>query len=786
MLKIALIFLLGSLSIQWFPQLTPIWIIVLVFIVFIIMTVVCYKKSITLNKLYLFFISSGLVFLSGILLATFSAQNQLDKRLPKSLEGNELLISGTVIGLPETREDSLRFRFSVSSVLLPSSSKKFDSRHDFKGIVRLGWYQTQQKIIAGEQWQLKVKLKRPSGFLNPAGFDYEKWLFSQRITATGYVRKSKSAENHKLTSSPWWSVDAVRQKIHQTIQENIENKPSAAVISALVVADRSALSAQQWEQLQKTGTSHLIAISGLHIAVVAGFGFLPIWLFWRLFPRLNERIPLRVAGGTVGAVFAILYAMLAGFTLPTQRALVMVLVALISLIIRRNYPSFNVLAVALIAVLLLDPLAPLSVSFWLSFLAVSLILVFLKRQLQQPKLSLIKLQLILSLGMIPLTLLFFDSASLSAPVANLVAIPWVSFISVPLSLVGLVLMPISSYLSNAIFSLSALSIEWLFNGLELVVKYIDNPFNFSGLPASYLVIAFIGLLVLLLPKGFPGRWLGLLAFLPAVLFVPEKPAQGEFHFTLLDAGQGMASVIQTKNHTLVYDVGTRLSDRFDIAKLVVLPYLKKQRIDMLDTLVLSHDDIDHMGGANTVLESLKVGTVLGSKLTKLKNNDFKPCVAGMRWSWDGVDFEVLSPFKEAVSKNTKISDNNLSCVIRVSNKKHSLLLTGDIEKKVEKQLLANSLDKLHSTVMIVPHHGSKTSSSDGFLSAVSPQLALVPAGYRNRFKHPSSSILARYKAQNIEIMDSVNDGAISIKFPVEKPYSVLSHRKENRGFWSRY
>ncbi len=785
MLKTALLFLLGSFSIQWFPQLAPLWSIIPVFSSFLNMTLVCYSKSISINKYYQSFITAGLVFLSGVLLATISAQSQLDNRLPKQLEGQELLITGTVTGLPEIRDNSLRFRFYVSSVSVPSSSNLFTPVQNFKGIIRLGWFHTQQRIVPGEKWQFKVKLKRPSGFLNPAGFDYEKWLFSQRITSTGYVRKSKSNENHKITSSPWWSVDAVRQEIHQRIQKRLKNKASAAVISALVVADRSALSANQWEQLQKTGTSHLIAISGLHIAVVASFGFLPIWLLWWLFPRLNERIPLRVAGGIVGAIFAMVYAMLAGFTLPTQRALVMVLVALFSIIIRRNYTSFNVLAVALIAVLLLDPLAPLSVSFWLSFLAVSLILIFLKRQLQQPKLSLIKLQLILSLGMIPLTLLFFDSASLSAPLANLVAIPWVSFISVPLSLIGMLLMPLSSSVSNAILSLSALSIDWLFKVLDYFIEVIDNPFSISGLPPSYLIIAFLGLLVLLLPKGFPGRWLGLLAFLPAFLFVPEKPAQGEFYFTLLDAGQGMASVIQTKNHTLVYDVGTRLSDRFDLAKLVVLPYLKRQRIQKLDTLVLSHDDIDHMGSTNTLLNKIEVAAILGSRLTKLKNKAFKPCYAGSRWTWDGVDFEVLSPAKATLVENNTISDNNLSCVIRVSNKTHSLLLTGDIEKKVEKQLLAAYPQKIQSTVITVPHHGSKTSSSDVFLSAVKPELALIPTGYRNRFKHPRPSIVARYQEHNIKLMDTVKDGAISMKFPVKKAFTVKSYRQENKGFWSR-
>ena len=783
--QIAIIFLLGTVSIQWFPKFIPVWVILISWITFVSMTAIFYKKSINTVNLKKTFSSAGLVFLTGVLLATLSAQALLNKRLPENLEGKEILITGRVVGLPVIRVDGIRFRFSVSSIQLHSGSNQFDLPSHYKGLIRLGWYQSKQVVFSDEQWQLKVKLKKPSGFLNPGGFDYEKWLFSQRISATGYVRKSKTNENKKLASAPWWAVDRLRQKIHQNIQSHVKNQPSAAVISALVVADRSALSTQQWEKLQKTGTSHLIAISGLHIAVVASFGFLPIWLLWRLFPRLNERLPLRVAGGVVGALFAIAYAVLAGFTLPTQRALVMVLIALISLMIRRNFSTFNVLTIALIAVLLIDPLAALSISFWLSFSAVSLILVLIKRQIKQPRWSLFKLQIILSLGMIPLTLLFFDTASLSSPAANLVAIPWVSFVVVPLSLIGMLLMPFSSSLSDLVFSLAAYAIDWFFMGLTYIVNLIHNPFNFSGIPSTYLFLAIIGFLVFLLPKGFPGRWLGLIAFLPALLFAPSKLEQGEFHFTLLDAGQGMASVVQTKNHTLVYDVGTRLSDHFDIAKLVMLPYLKEKRVSHIDTLVLSHDDIDHMGGANTVLKSITVNSVLGSKLTTLKNRDFKACYAGLKWSWDGVDFEVLSPRKATIKRSAMISDNNLSCVIRVSNKTHSLLLTGDIEKKVEKQLLSDHSKILHSTVMIVPHHGSKTSSSDSFLNAVSPELALIPTGYRNRFKHPRPSIVKRYKMHNIKLMDTVGDGAISITFPQKNAISVESYRKENQNFWSR-
>ncbi len=783
--QIAIIFLLGTVSIQWFPKLVPVWVILISCMTFISMTVIFYKKSINSSNLKKTFSSTVLLFFTGVLFATLSAQALLNKRLPENLEGKEILVTGRVVGLPEIRIDGIRFRFSISSIQLQSGSKQFDLPSNYKGLIRLGWYQSKQVIFSGEQWQLKVKLKKPSGFLNPGGFDYEKWLFSQRISATGYVRKSKTNENKKLASAPWWSVDRLRQKIHQSIQHNVENKPSAAVISALVVADRSALSAQQWEKLQKTGTSHLIAISGLHIAVVASFGFLPIWLLWRIFPRLNERLPLRVAGGVVGAIFAISYAVLAGFTLPTQRALVMVLIVLISLIIRRNFPTFNVLAIALVAVLVIDPLAALSISFWLSFSAVSLILVVIKRQIKQPRWSLFKLQIILSLGMMPLTLLFFDTASLSSPIANLVAIPWVSFVVVPLSLIGMLLMPFSSNLSDLFFNIAAYAIEWFFIGLDYIVDLIHNPFNFSGIPTSYLFLAVIGFLVLLLPKGFPGRWLGLIAFLPAILFVPSKLEQSEFYFTLLDAGQGMASVVQTKNHTLVYDVGTRLSDRFDIVKLVMLPYLKEKRVSHIDTLVLSHDDIDHMGSANTLMESFSVNSVLGSKITKLKNRDFKACYAGLKWNWDGVDFEVLSPRKDDIKGIATISDNNLSCVIRVSNKTHSLLLTGDIEKKVEKELLSSYSERLHSTVMIVPHHGSKTSSSDAFLNVVSPELALIPTGYRNRFKHPRPSIVKRYKIHKIKLMDTVDEGAISIIFPPKDAISVESYRNKNQRFWNR-
>ncbi len=778
----ALFFLLGTLIIQWQQQLAPpIW-IGLFLSISIFLTTVFHKKSPSA-----IFISISAL-LAGFLLSTLVANNQLEKRIPQHWEGQDIILQGQVQGVPNDKEDGTRFRLEITQASLKKDSEK---RIALKGTVRLGWFQSPQSVNADETWQLVVRLKRPSGFLNPGGFDYEKWLFTERISATGYIRKAPVL-NQRLVKSPWWSVDRLRQRIHHTIQTGVEDKASASILSALVVAIRTKFDDQQWALLQQTGTSHLVAISGLHIAVVAGFAFLPIMFIWGLFPRLNEKMPVQVAGAIAGVIFATLYAMLAGFTLPTQRALLMVVIALLGLLVRRHYQSSTILAVVLVAVLLLDPLAGMTVSFWLSFLAVAIILGVLSRQIEEPAMRLIKLQILLSLGMLPLTLFFFGSASLLSPIANLVAIPWVSLVVVPLSLIGLVFMPISTALSNAIFSISALAIKWLFAGFELLAGSSLANVTIAEIPSAYLIFAFAGFVFLLLPKGFPARWLGLIAILPTLLFVAEKPKQGEFIFTLLDAGQGMASVVQTANHVLVYDVGTRYSDTYDIGKLVVVPYLKSKGIERVDSMILSHADIDHWGGAAAVLKEIKVDKIISSDIDVLKNQAVTLCEQGDSWKWDGVNFEVLSPaspLSSSLSLSSKIKlkkDNNKSCVLRVSNGHHSVLLTGDIEKKVEKLLLKTTPEKLKADIITVPHHGSKTSSTKAFIQAVSPKMAVIPVGYRNRFGHPKDKVLKRYKSLGIPTLDTVNSGAIIIRFSdTRDDFELEEYRKLKKGFWSR-
>ncbi|MEH6457919.1 MAG: DNA internalization-related competence protein ComEC/Rec2 [Cocleimonas sp.] len=782
----SLFLLFGTLIIQWFAVI-PSWKVVLITLgisVSISVTSLVFLKN-RLKSIDTIFITIC-AFLFGLLLASYQASDLVTKRITTDSEGKELLITGKVKDIPTVRGDGVRFLLDVYSAEYVGTPKE---KISLSGIVRLGWFQQAQTVRAGELWQLKVKLKRPSGFMNPGGFDYEKWLFTQKIIATGYVRKSKNIENQDqsenrnlnqtITAEIIWSVDHWRQKIHQTIHERVENKSSAAVLSALLVAVRDKLDDKQWQLLQATGTSHLVAISGLHIAVVAGFAFFPMMLLWRIFPRLNERIPLRIAGAVVGTLFAIAYAMLAGFTLPTQRALLMVMIGLWGLVSRRNYDASTILALALILVLLWDPLAAMTVSFWLSFLAIFLILFFIKRQIEKPRWMILKLQIFLSLAMLPLTLLFFGTASLTSPVANLFAIPWVSLLIVPISLLGLILMPISTFLSTQLLTLAAFLIDIFFRVLAVLGDSALSKLNLAEIPPSLLIIAFLGLLVLVLPKGFPGRWLGLLLMLPAISFQTAIPKAGEFTYTMLDVGQGYASVLHTQNHHLVYDAGTRVSESFDLGKLVVAPYLRSQGIDKIDTLMISHEDIDHRGGAQYLQENFEIDEVISSDTNALKES--KACLQGQQWQWDGVNFEVLSPYK-----GFEGNDNNRSCVLKVWNQYHSLLLTGDIQKQSEKALLKSNPNKLKTDVLSVPHHGSKTSSTYAFIKQVSPKIGLISAGYRSRFGHPKPEVVSRYEQSGVELLDTVNYGAIILDFPDDNTEIKRAYyRLEKRGFWSR-
>lgn len=724
--------------------------------------------------LFLWRLRLFLAVLIGVLYVSLIAHQHIQQQLPKPISGKDLIVEGTVTSIPDKRESGGRFRFQIDKVHTKHNPTQ---SIPLSGEVRLSWYRTQQIPEAGEKWQLVVRLKQGYGFRNPGGFDYEKWLFSERLIATGYVRKS--AENERIEVAKPYAVNTFRSHILEKIHALVPDTSQAAIISALAVANRANITDEQWAIFRATGTNHLIAISGLHIGLVAGFGFLLVWPIWWLFPRLYLWMPVQIAGGLAGAGLAIGYALLAGLTLPTQRALIMVLAVLFAILVNRRYASSTIFALALFLVLLFDPLAVLSTGFWLSFIAVGLIFYALKRESLPKGLNLLSIQLLLSFAMLPLTLALFGTGSLSSPIANLFAIPWVSIFVVPLILLGIVSLAIYEPLAEILFNMAGIAIDVLFQVLS-ALSHPKLSISLPEVPFFITLLAFAGVVMLWMPYKTYWRWLGVTLILPLLLVKPDRVAEGAFRFYSLDVGQGTASVVQTKNHVLLYDVGPKAGKYFDTGKLVVIPFLRAKGIQQVDMLAVSHEDMDHRGGAKAVMKAVPVQQVMSSDVSLFPN--MRRCEAGQHWQWDGVGFEVLFPAVKDYER--QLSDNNLSCVIRVSNAHHQLLLAGDVEKEAEQDLLNRYGEQLESEVMTVPHHGSKTSSTEAFLDTVSSNLAINSAGYMNRFNHPAPAIADRYAERNIRFLSNVEEGAIQLDFPAsEESFEIHSYRKENQNYW---
>lgn len=687
--------------------------------------------------------------------------------LPEAWEGEDILLTGMVADVPEQRVDGLSFLFAA------------DTPH-YRGHLKVAWYADDVPFIrAGERWQLLIRAKRPNGFMNPNGFDYEQWLFTQRIGGSGYVRKS--ADNQRLDAADWWQPNHLRQHLQEKIATALSGSEMTGLVQGLAIAYTEAIPQQQWEVLRKTGTIHLLAISGLHITMVASLGILPVWGIWRLFPMLYLWLPLRVAAALTGGVLATGYALLAGFNIPTQRTLIMLLVVMAGLVWRRHVPFSVTMSLALLLVLLLDPLASLSVGFWLSFSTVALLVWLGIRQRKLGKSAVVWMQLVLSLGTIPLAAGFFGMISLSSPLANLLAIPIVTFVVTPLVLLGIVLAGWWATAASWVWILAATLLEWLMWVLEWLASLPFSAMYMPLLPMPWLFLALLGFVILWLPRGMPGRWLGMLLMLPLVLWQPPKVENGAFRVSVLDVGQGLASVVQTAHHTLVFDTGPKVSDSFDTGALVVLPWLRGQGITQLDTLVVSHADNDHSGGAAALVSAMPVSQVLVSSVDTLPAHHADLCTAGQAWQWDGVEFMLLHPDE----KFPDVTQNNRSCVLKIANAYHSVLLTADIERPAEKWLVKQAAD-LRAEVLLLPHHGSKTSSSPTFIQAVAPTLGIVTSGYRNRFHHPHPSVMQRYVARDIKLLNTSETGELRLDFPASgENRQVREWRTAQMHLWNR-
>ncbi len=705
-------------------------------------------------------------FLCGFLFASAIAHHILANQLTADLQAKEILVQGDIAGLPDYNARRVRFDFIVSKAAVPLPKK-----------LRLSWYYPEQKVTAGQSWQFIVKLKQPHGTLNPGGFDYEKWLFAQHIGATGYIRQVKQAK--LLASKDYeFNLAIMRQRLVNLLNQQPVSADSIAIIKALTLGDKSAISRQQYAVLTNTGTSHLVAISGLHIGLVAGIGYFLIFQIWIRVPSNMYSAPQVAAVFSLGTAF--FYAALAGFAIPTQRALIMLSMLMLSILLRRHVLILNMFAIAMFLVLLIDPLAVLSAGLYLSFLAVFFIVYTLSGRLgrQNKFVSSLKIHLVVALGLSPVLLFFFQSVPLISPVANIIAVPVVSFIIVPISLLAVALLQITPDITIFLLQFidSVLQTLWQFLTLlaQLPVANIVRP-----QPAIWqMIIAILGALLFLAPRGIPGRYLGIFFILPLFFMNKAKPPIGGMTLTLLDVGQGLAVVVQTAEHVLVFDTGARFSDKLDMGRNVVVPFLQHENIRALDIMIISHADNDHIGGAKAVLNSIATQKVLTSVPEELTTYAAIKCIAGQHWHWDQVDFYVLSPPEQSFK-----DENDNSCVLKIETKQGSILLTGDIEVIAEKYLISNASEMLPADVLISPHHGSKTSSTKGFLEVVAPRLILIPADAPNRFSFPHAVVLERYKHLGAQYLVTGRTGAITVK-SVDSRLEVETYREEHSHYWN--
>jgi len=719
----------------------------------------------------------------GFFWALFRADVILFNGLDRAIEGNTVIVTGQVVSLPEILDSGIRFEFQVNEM-------KSQDGVSLKspGKVRLGWYRQYEEVKPGERWQLHVRLKRPYGFSNPGGFDYEGWLFQHRIRATGYVRND--GQNDLIHQASIFSINHQRYLLRNLINQTHlsgSGDVEKSLLLALSLGDRSKISVGQWQTLTQTGTSHLLAISGLHIGLVAGLFFiLGRWL-WALTGSLPLYLASQRFAALSGLFGALMYAALAGFSIPTQRALVMLSVWMLSRFFYRKVAIIDIIIISLLAVLVIDPFAVMDVSFWLSFVAIAIIAYGMTCRVNVNATwwrnvwwKWGRVQYLVAVGLFPLLVLWFQQYPLVGIFANIVAVPYISLIVVPLVLLGVVLLCFVFPLGEFVLQLAgqALSIFWPF--LDYLSRLEFNLWQSASPSPLAFAAGVLGVLIVLLPKGFPARWTGVFCLLPLLFPQSEKPEFGDFWLTQLDVGQGLASVIQTQNYSLIYDTGDRYSERFNAGKAVIIPFLKHQHIQSPELLIVSHGDRDHIGGAKDILERYPEIHVLTSVKEKIKHLFVDNCYAGQRWRWDGVDFEILNP---ASSKD--YHDNNGSCVLKVSTVRHSVLLTGDIERTVESRLRrAHQMQgKLSATVLIAPHHGSKTSSSASFIDAVSPEYVVFPAGYRNRFGFPKQDIISRYESRQVKILNTSRDGALLFRFEAAD-MTITRHRQQSWRFWT--
>ncbi|PJI96931.1 competence protein ComEC [Acidovorax sp. 69] len=728
----------------------------------------------------------------------------LQQRLAPALEGQDIRVTGVVSAMPQTNEAGTRLRMAVQTALLKGTPVELPSQID------LAWYggafrdagevmdlqRLPPPVRAGERWDLTVRLKAPHGLRNPHGFDFELWAWEQGVQATGYVRAGPKDESPVRLAATWkYPVEQWRQTVRDAILDRLgrgaddTSDPGrariAGVVAALVTGDQRAIDRSDWDVFRATGVAHLMSISGLHITL---FAWLAAWVvrsLWRRSARLCLAVPAPSAALVAGVALAAAYALFSGWGVPAQRTVTMLGIVALLQWSGRRWPWPQVWLLACAAVVLVDPWALAQAGFWLSFVAVGVLFATnpiaegaYEKGAKGHFYALLREQWVVTLALTPLGLLLFGQVSLVGFAANLVAIPWVTLVVTPLALGGVLWGPL--------WSLAALSLQPLAAWLQWLAQW---PWAVVFLPAAPLwagVAAVVGGAVLAMRLPWRVRLLALPLLVPVFGWQPARPPVGQFELLAADIGQGNAVLVRTATHTLLYDAGPRFSRESDAGHRVLVPLLRALG-ERVDVLMLSHRDADHTGGAAAVLAQQPQAVLTGSIEAEHVLQTLRPaspCLAGQRWDWDGVVFEVLHPLAgDGAPAPRAPRPNALSCVLRVAaagSEGAVALLVGDIEAPQEHSLVARGA-ALRADLLLAPHHGSKTSSSPVFLETVQPRTALVQAGYRNRFGHPAPDILQRYRERNIRVVESSRCGAAT--WASADPSVVACERDTSRRYW---
>ncbi|POZ59956.1 DNA internalization-related competence protein ComEC/Rec2 [Chromobacterium alticapitis] len=687
----------------------------------------------------------------GLGYAAWRAQARLEQELSPAWAKRPIAFVASVRGLPVPGEYGTRLTLEVERTLTPGAAlpprvQLFDYR--------------KQEWPPGSRWRLAANFKPRRGSANAFGFDAEQWLWSEGLLASGSAGKARERLADSMDLTAW--VDGWRATQVARVERILGVGRESALVSALTVGAQQRVAAADWRLFAATGLTHIVSISGLHITMMAG---MVAWACARALRRWPLTRSPRVATAVAAWLAAAVYALLAGFSVPTQRTLFMLLVASGCLISRRQLSPFQAWWLALALVLALDPFSVLAPGLWLSFGLVAALMLgtWARRRPESAWRAALSGQWAAGVASLVPLAAWFGGFPLVSPLANALAIPYVSMLLTPLSLLAVLspwdgLLPLAGIAVRGFY----LGVEWLAQG---------PAWHVAGSPWPLLALAAAGSVWLIAPRGVPGKGLAAVLLLPLLLYRPPGPAPGAVRATVFDVGQGLSLLVQTANHALLFDTGAGDAER------VVLPQLRGLGVDSLDVLLLSHHDADHDGAANGVLRALPVRRLLAGQPQSLAPWRAQPCRQGDGWSWDGVRFEVLGPPPAAAGDE----DNARSCVLRVSGARHALLVSGDAPLSIEDALAAQYGDRLRSTVLIAGHHGSRTSSGEAWLNAARPRLALISAGYLNRYRHPHPEVLRRLREHGALALRTDQDGALTLELADEPAWRCL--RRESPRYW---